>query len=1798
MKNHQQDKLAIVEDIEVEYKKFYNECKQKHTEVKSLIDSGLNVLSNLKTLTKNQLDIELKTSVDELIKPIILANQKKIKKLYISSLAIIKKLVSYGLIKQKHSNDIIIILKDVLANSSEEFVQIKVIETLLPMVDPDVIQLSEEIVSNVMNMCLKFFSFKNTVFRNPLSALLKQLVGTVFSFLKDSLQPVIDKALDNPELMLLETKEHIINDNNIHEENESEKVNEEQDNKMDYIDTNNNNELKEETDNIENNEEQINTNQDIISSEPIPTRIDLLEYEDTDIYKSSFYLFTVICNLCEGIKNPIISTTIYSKCLGYELLSTTINITKSLFNYMPHFLNRLTSSIHSTLSKSLSSSYDYITCTKLCRLTVQIITNLLINCDLISFITKYAETTTINWQKQIGIESLSAIFGCSVLIEELSVKHETIYKEIYSTLNKISYAPALNKKGQNDLDEGNNIEKILQNKLIDNVNIYYEFESPPNTLHCTIFVLILDVYVNMKKTYMGMIPQEINEDIDMSKIKNIVSYQNDILISAQLALLQSTNDETIINTFIDTFMDFVYIYGKLSLKEIRDRYLKEMDSLIYVNIPSGGNNNYSSVNTILCEKIMKAIFTVFENSDNDFDESAFVCLITSMQKIYHRIINSGDNLQINPSEEFELDIYINHFEQIIKQYAESPIFSQLTSVLKSNAQSQTQPTPISNNITSTPIENEDKNNNNDESNNEDSNNGLFSKLKYAFGFMRTSQQEPSSKINIAKEREINKYLNNKLSSIFIIKTPTFNDTILLNLIKALDYSTLNILNSNHPYTIQYIHFNLVAYLEILILNYQRIHLFWEYFISITSEITKRQIKIISHFSIDTITISIMFLLNILSNHEQSEFPSSSENLFSYQYYQSKIFESLINISKLNLTQDINLNIIYNLNVIIHNITHLLNGEGFTSLFDIFNEQIKFKEEAQTENCFMLLELLFEDKNFNLLVPNNIESILMLLEKFVCYDKNENISKHAMKLFCKAGDLCQKFNEYTYIDDLYTNDSYLNNLNQMQKDFFSFYCDNVDLRRKYFDKVWMSIFYKIVNLACDHRCPIRTIVIETFKQLFLDKNNYISPETGLLIINECFLEVFDKVNEIYEDKMKKIQHKRNNEKELKIKKEEMLNKEIAQNINEQKHFQFNSNMNSNNHNNDSNNIITPSLDNISSNVFAFGDFQVEELKKPEIIKKKNNIYDNENIIKPTQDEINWETTFLDIILALSEVIPAYLYTNSNLGYSFYKENFFNTIQSKYTKVMKFTSPLIINEIMTSLYKISQANITLYCSNFEMFWPIYEEMSKFIASPLFIESFPKLANDSKMINHIISHLNSIYLCNDYLNSSNGNIISDNNFDNLLIILNSLIKSAYNNEGITVIEEPYKLLNDEAIVLDFAYEIQQVLIENNIETSLGKYSNFLCGYIYINLNDLHSEALCRKSLEMCMKLFTDDKLSMNIILKELPVFINQVKELICLRNKNEFVTNLITIENEYKRMYDNINNNINTSNENNKQLLWQYASNILMQIFKHIILYRNKEKNDISVLWEYLINAYETIFRQSEKGYKIPQNKYQTDKLITSCQEMEIEIIDFIVNCLLPNSFDISKEKQIKLLNLLDMGSNFDYSSVQLSSSSSAISSSISKVCVSNLFGLCKYKSEDVLRKEAIGYNENEYVEIKMKIAKMCTPILIKRCKEMLKKFLDDEIKSGSMPLSRARLADIRFILERLKDLEVYPNYHILGEENEEMEEKKNIMEFILMKKKSHLISLLPLLSEFITTKENDIKILVKDIFKIISNELGIK
>jgi hypothetical protein len=81
-------------------------------------------------------------------------------------------------------------------------------------------------------------------------------------------------------------------------------------------------------------------------------------------------------------------------------------------------------------------------------------------------------------------------------------------------------------------------------------------------------------------------------------------------------------------------------------------------------------------------------------------------------------------------------------------------------------------------------------------------------------------------------------------------------------------------------------------------------------------------------------------------------------------------------------------------------------------------------------------------------------------------------------------------------------------------------------------------------------------------------------------------------------------------------------------------------------------------------------------------------------------------------------------------------------------------------------------------------------------------------------------------------------------------------------------------------------------------------------------------------------------------------------------------------------------------------------------------------------------------------------------------------------------------------------------------------------------------------------------------------------------------------------MKFVLEKMKNLEIYPNYLNVEEGDNITSGNNNVMDIIMRNKKSHLFSLLPFLSEFITTREHDIKIIIKEIFKIITQEIGIK
>ena len=76
-------------------------------------------------------------------------------------------------------------------------------------------------------------------------------------------------------------------------------------------------------------------------------------------------------------------------------------------------------------------------------------------------------------------------------------------------------------------------------------------------------------------------------------------------------------------------------------------------------------------------------------------------------------------------------------------------------------------------------------------------------------------------------------------------------------------------------------------------------------------------------------------------------------------------------------------------------------------------------------------------------------------------------------------------------------------------------------------------------------------------------------------------------------------------------------------------------------------------------------------------------------------------------------------------------------------------------------------------------------------------------------------------------------------------------------------------------------------------------------------------------------------------------------------------------------------------------------------------------------------------------------------------------------------------------------------------------------------------DGSRQDSQAEMQNHIMEIKLKIAKIATPILINRCKQTLKKFIKDEKKVGSQGMAKGRVAEVVFILDKLRDLDCYPN-----------------------------------------------------------------
>ena len=102
----------------------------------------------------------------------------------------------------------------------------------------------------------------------------------------------------------------------------------------------------------------------------------------------------------------------------------------------------------------------------------------------------------------------------------------------------------------------------------------------------------------------------------------------------------------------------------------------------------------------------------------------------------------------------------------------------------------------------------------------------------------------------------------------------------------------------------------------------------------------------------------------------------------------------------------------------------------------------------------------------------------------------------------------------------------------------------------------------------------------------------------------------------------------------------------------------------------------------------------------------------------------------------------------------------------------------------------------------------------------------------------------------------------------------------------------------------------------------------------------------------------------------------------------------------------------------------------------------------------------------------------------------------------------------------------------------------------------------------------------------PLLLFKCKEEMNKYLENKNNDNEKKNER-----IKYILCNLKDMEYIYN------EEDEAKYHNLIMKECLKSKKGHLFILHLIFGEFITVQNKDIRIIIQDIFKVISQEIGL-
>ena len=393
--------------------------------------------------------------------------------------------------------------------------------------------------------------------------------------------------------------------------------------------------------------------------------------------------------------------------------------------------------------------------------------------------------------------------------------------------------------------------------------------------------------------------------------------------------------------------------------------------------------------------------------------------------------------------------------------------------------------------------------------------------------------------------------------------------------------------------------------------------------------------------------------------------------------------------------------------------------------------------------------------------------------------------------------------------------------------------------------------------------------------------------------------------------------------------------------------------------------------------------------------------------------------------------------------------------------------------------------------------------------------------KLIVIIIEDINLIY------SSEYKEPFQDSCLHSLYLLLNSLLEA-------TKLEPTLgncRLLQEQKEVFDFLEKLAGYLLRNKVP--LTSYLRFLLRLCRYDTQDLHSDALCRKALSSLEAIVKREPTCLVSVINEvLSVF----QSLLTLRfNSEAFLLMNVTCK--------------------GSDPLYYYVCESFLRVLPYIMKLN---------CWDKLLEVLELLLLPDEKALALLGQGNLIEMARTS-ERLDIKVIEFIKENLIPASMNMQATIQWRLISLLDNGCENYYQELRNYSNDSE--ESFSSACLSGLFELSRLRlpTQEEEEKKAVAEDP-----VYLKVAKRTTPVLINRCKDMLKKFVNEEKSMGIMPLPRHRELELLRLLELIRNLEI-PEGAI---------ERKG--------SKAHLQELFLALCELIIAKESDVKEALKEIF----------